>query len=153
MAGTFSQIHIQLVFAVQGRANVIKDEWEERLYRFIAATIKNKGQKPLIINGMPDHIHILLGLRPSMAISDLVRDVKSNSARFINDQKFLKGKFKWQEGYAAFSYSKSQVPAVCRYIENQKEHHKIRSFKDEYLDILKKAEVEFDERYLFEWNE
>lgn len=102
---------------------------------------------------MPDHIHILLGLRPSMAISDLVRDIKSNSARFINEQKFLKGKFHWQEGYAAFSYSKSQVPAVCRYIENQKEHHKIRSFKDEYLDILRNAEVEFDERYLFEWNE
>lgn len=153
MAGTFSQIHIQLVFAVHGRANVIKDEWEDRLYRFIAATIKNKGQKPLIINGMPDHIHILLGLRPSMAISDLVRDIKSNSARFINEQKFLKGKFNWQEGYAAFSYSKSQVPAVCRYIENQKEHHKNHSFKDEYLDILRKAAVEFDERYLFEWNE
>lgn len=153
MAGTFSQIHIQLVFAVQGRAYVINSEWEVRLYQFIAATINNKGQKPLIINGMPDHIHILLGLRPSMAISDLVRDIKSNSARFINEQKFLKGKFNWQEGYAAFSYSKSQVPAVCRYIENQKEHHKIRSFKDEYLDILRKAEVEFDERYLFEWNE
>lgn len=151
MPGTYSQIYIQIVFAVKGRENLIHKEWKDNLHKYIAGIIKGKEQKPIIINGMPDHIHAFFGLRPSLAISDLVRDIKNNSTNFINENKFVKGKFSWQEGYGAFSYSHSQIGAVYDYILNQEEHHKKKSFREEYVDLLKKFEIEYNDKYLFDW--
>ena len=153
MAGTFSQIYIQVVFAVQGRQNLLQREWRQEVFKYMAGIIKNKGQKPIIINGVEDHVHVFLGLKPAMALSDLVRDIKNNSSNFINEHSWIKGKFNWQNGYGAFSYSHSQMDAVYNYIQNQEEHHKQLSFKDEYLDFLKKFEIEHDAKYLFEWLE
>jgi putative transposase len=153
MPGTFSQIYIQVVFAVKGRENLISKEWKEDLHKYIAGIIKGKGQKSIIVNGMPDHIHAFIGLRPAMSISDLVRDIKNNSSNFINDNKFVKGKFSWQEGYGAFSYSHSHIENVYQYILNQEEHHKKKTFKDEYIDFLTKFNVDHDEKYLFDWIE
>jgi REP-associated tyrosine transposase len=151
MPGTFSQLYIQVVFAVKGRNNLIGDDWKNELHKYIAGIIKGKNQKPIIVNGMPDHIHAFIGLRPVMPISDLVRDIKNNSSNFINDKKLVKGKFSWQEGYGAFSYSHSHIDKVYKYILNQEEHHKRKSFREEYMDFLKKFKIEFDEKYLFEW--
>jgi putative transposase len=151
MAGTFSQIYIQIVFAVKGRENIISKVWKDDLHKYIAGIIKGKEQKPIIVNGMPDHIHVFVGLRPSMPISDLVRDIKNNSSNFINNNKLVKGKFSWQEGYGAFSYSHSQIGQVYDYILNQEEHHKKRTFREEYLELLKKFEIEYNEKYLFDW--
>ena len=153
MSGTFSQLYIQVIFAVKGRENLIARSWKDDLHKYIAGIIKGKKQKSIIVNGAPDHIHAFIGLRPSMAISDLVRDIKNNSSNFINDQKFVKGKFSWQEGYGAFSYSHSQIQNVYDYILNQEEHHKKKTFKEEYLDLLKIFDIEFNEKYLFEWIE
>jgi REP element-mobilizing transposase RayT len=153
MAGTFSQVYIQIVFAVKGRENLISKTWKDNLHKYIAGIIKGKEQKPIIVNGMPDHIHAFVGLRPSMPISDLVRDIKNNSSNFINENKLVKGKFSWQEGYGAFSYSHSHIQQVYDYILNQEEHHRKRTFKDEYFELLKKFEIEFNEKYLFEWLE
>ncbi len=151
MPGTFSQIYIQVVFAVKGRDSLISASWEEELYKYITGIIKGKGQKLLAINGMPDHIHFLIGMKPSCCLSDLVREIKKSSNDFIKEKKFTKYKFQWQEGYGAFSYSHSNLDNVIGYIKNQKEHHKKQSFKDEYLSFLKKFEIEFKEEYLFEW--
>lgn len=151
MPGTFSQIYIQIVFAVKGRENLIDSNWGTDLHKYIAGIIKGKNQKSIIVNGMPDHIHVFAGLRPSMAIADLVRDIKNNSSNFINDHKFIKGKFSWQEGYGAFSYSHSHIDKVYNYILNQQEHHKKKTFREEYIGFLKKFEVEYNEKYLFEW--
>jgi putative transposase len=151
MAGTFSQIYIQVVFAVKGRENLINNKWNKELNKYIAGIIKGKDQKSIIVNGMPDHMHVFIGLRPAMAISDLVRDIKNNSSNFINDHKWVKGKFAWQAGYGAFSYSHSYIESVYNYILNQEVHHKKKSFKEEYLEFLKKFAVEYEEKYLFEW--
>ena len=151
MSGTFSQVYVQIVFAVKGRENLIAKSWKDDLHKYIAGIIKGKEQKPIIVNGMPDHIHAFIGLKPSMSISDLVRDVKNNSSNFINQHKFVKDKFSWQEGYGVFSYSHSQISSVYDYILNQEEHHKKRTFKEEYMELLKKFEIEFNEKYLFEW--
>lgn len=151
MAGTFSQIYIHAVFAVKGRENLVQKVWKDELYKYMAGIIKGKEQKPIIVNGMPDHVHLFIGLRPAMAISDLVRDVKNNSSNFINDRKFVKGKFAWQEGYGAFSYSHSQIKNVYEYILNQETHHQKKSFREEYEELLQKFEVEHDKKYLFDW--
>ncbi len=151
MPGTFSQVYIQVVFAVKGRENLINKTWRDELHKYIAGIIKAKEQKPIIVNGVGDHIHAFLGLRPSMSISELVRDLKNNSSNFINEQKFVHGKFSWQEGYGAFSYSQSHIEKVYNYILNQEEHHKRQTFRDEYIGLLKKFEIEFDEKYLFDW--
>ena len=151
MAGTFSQIYIQVVFAVKGRENLISKNWKDELHKYIAGIIKGKEQKPIIVNGMPGHIHAFIGLKPSMAISDLVRDIKNNSSNFINDHKWVKGKFSWQEGYGAFSYAHSQIETVYNYILKQEEHHRKKTFREEYIDFLKNFEVEYNEKYLFEW--
>jgi REP element-mobilizing transposase RayT len=151
MPGTFSQIYIQIIFAVKGRENLISNNWKTELHKYIAGIIKGKGQKPIIVNGMPDHIHAFVGLKPAMCISDLVRDMKNNSSNFVNDNKFVKGKFSWQESYGAFSYSHSHIEKLYRYILNQEKHHKKKTFKEEYLEFLKKFEVEYNEKYLFEW--
>jgi putative transposase len=153
MAGTYSQIYIQIVFAVKGRENLIQKEWKDELNKYMAGIIKAKEQKPIIINGMPDHIHVFVGLKPVMAISDLVRDIKNNSANFINENKFSKTKFAWQEGYGAFSYAHSQIDNVYNYILNQEKHHTKKTFKEEYYDFLQKFNVEFNEKYLFDWIE
>lgn len=151
MPGTFSQIYIQIVFAVKGRENLIAPNWKDKLHKYIAGIIKGKDQKPIIVNGMPDHIHAFIGLKPSMKISDLVRDIKNNSTNFINENKFVRGKFFWQEGYGAFSYSHSQISDVYDYILNQEKHHKKKSFREEYLEFLHKFEIEYNEKYLFKW--
>jgi putative transposase len=152
-AGTFSQIYIQLVFAVKGRQSLISQKWEDELFKYITGIVQNKGQKLMAINGMPDHIHLLIGMKPSCRLSDLVREIKKSSNAWINEQGFIKGKFEWQEGYGAFSYSKSAIDQVAKYVMNQKEHHKKRSFREEYVDFLRKYELPFDERYLFDWLE
>src|SRR5690606_14104836 len=144
MPGTFSQIYVHVVFAVKGRENCIKKEWKEDLYKYIAGIIKNKGQKSIIVNGMPDHVHAFIGLRPAMAISDLVRDIKNNSSNYINDNNLVKGKFCWQEGFGAFSYGHSQLDQVYNYILNQEKHHEKRSFKEEYSELLNKFNVAHD---------
>ncbi|MBZ0180112.1 MAG: IS200/IS605 family transposase [Melioribacteraceae bacterium] len=153
MPGTYSQIYIQIVFAVKGRENLISPKWKDELHKYIAGIIKGKDQKPIIVNGMPDHIHAFIGLKPSMKISDLVRDIKNNSTNYINENKFVRDKFCWQEGYGAFSYSHSQIKDVYNYIANQEEHHRKKSFREEYLEFLKKYEIQYNEKYLFEWNE
>ena len=153
MANTYSQIYIQIVFAVHGRENLIKNEWRNELYKYITGIVKNHEQKLIVIGGVSDHIHILLGIKPNISLSDLVREIKANSSRFVNERKFVRGKFYWQEGFGAFSYSHSQLDAVVRYIENQEAHHAQKSFKDEYKSFLKNFRVEHDEKYLFEWVE
>ena len=153
MAGTFTQIYIQAVFAVNGRSNLLQKPWSDEVFKYMAGIIKNKGQKPIIVNGVANHVHMFVGLQPAMAISDLVRDVKNNTTNFINDRKLIRGKFSWQEGYGAFSYAHSQIETVYNYILRQEEHHKQKTFKEEYLDFLKKFNVEFNEKYLFDWLE
>ncbi|MBN2709427.1 MAG: IS200/IS605 family transposase [Calditrichaceae bacterium] len=149
MPNTYTQIHIHVVFAVQNRISFISKTWEQRLYQYITGIIQNHGHKMLAINGMPDHVHILFGMRPTQSLSDLMRDVKGDSSLWINENKFVVGKFSWQEGYGAFSYSKSQISAVATYIENQKQHHKNKNFVEEYIKILQDFEIEFDEKFIF----
>ncbi len=151
MANTFTQLYTQLVFAVQGRQNIIQNRFEEDVYKYITGIIQNKGHKLISINGMPDHIHIFIGMKPKEAISDLVRDVKKDSSKLINSKNWIRGKFNWQEGFGGFSYGHSQISDVANYIDNQKKHHKKRTFIEEYLELLKKFQIEFDKRYLFEW--
>ena len=153
MPGTFSQIYIQVVFAVKGRENLINKAWKDELHKYIAGIIRGKEQKSIIVNGMADHIHAFIGLKPSLAVSDLVREIKNNSTNFINDNRLVAGKFSWQEGYGAFSYGQSQIEQVYNYILNQEEHHKKSTFREEYIGLLKKFEIEYDEKYLFQWIE
>ena len=149
MANTYTQIHIQAVFAVQNRDCIIQRDWKDELYKYITGIVQNNKHKMLAINGMPDHVHILFGFRPSQSLSDLMQDIKGSSSKWINEKRFIKGKFSWQEGYGAFSYSKSDLPNVIQYIKNQEEHHKKRSFIEEYEDLLKEFEIDYDERFVF----
>ena len=151
MSGTFTQIYIQIIFAVKDRESLIKSSWEEELYKYITGIVQNKGQKMLAINGISNHIHILIGMRPSCCLSDLVREIKKSTSQLIKDKKFTKNKFQWQEGYGSFSYSHSSVDRVIKYILNQKEHHKKETFKEEYINFLQKFNVEYKDEYLFEW--
>lgn len=129
MAGTFTQIYIQAIFAVNGRSNLLQKPWSDEVFKYMAGIIKNKGQKPIIVNGVANHVHMFVGLQPAMAVSDLVRDVKNNTTNFINDRELIRGKFSWQEGYGAFYYAHSQIETVYNYILRQEEHHKnIRIF-------------------------
>ncbi|MBN2117433.1 MAG: IS200/IS605 family transposase [Anaerolineales bacterium] len=153
MAGTYSQIYIQVVFAVKGRENLLCRDWRDEVFKYMCGIIRNKGHKPIIVNGVSDHVHVFVGLKPSMALSDLVRDVKNNSTNFINDQAWIKGKFCWQGGYGAFSYSHSQIENVYNYILNQENHHNKQTFQNEYLDFLRRFEIEHNVKYLFEWME
>ena len=152
-SGTFSQIYIQVIFAVKGRSSLILPKWEDELYKYITGIVQNKDQKMLAINGAHDHIHFLIGMKPTCSLSDLVREVKKSSNKFINEKKFTKYKFGWQDGFGAFSYSHSALDNVIGYIQNQKEHHKKQSFRQEYILFLKKFKVEYNEEYLFEWIE
>ena len=150
MANTYSQIYLHLVFAVKGRDSLINEAFRNELEKYICGIVTLKEQKILAIYCMPDHAHLLISLKPTCSISDFVRDIKNNSSKFINEQKLLKGKFYWQEGYGVFSYSKSQLDKVVKYIIYQPVHHKIKTFKEEYIELLKKFEIEFNEKYLFE---
>ena len=149
MANTYTQIHIHTVFAVQNRLSLIKTDWQDRLYQYIIAIIQNQGHKVLSIGGVSDHIHILFGFRPTQSLSELMQNVKRDSSAWIYKEKLVVGKFSWQEGYGAFSYSKSQIPQVIKYIENQEIHHKKRTFVEEYRKILDDFGLEYDERYIF----
>ena len=151
MANTYSQIYIQTVFAVEGRLSLIRPEFKEELYKYITGIVRNNRQKLIAINGMSDHVHILIGLKPAMALADLVRDIKADSSDFINRKKLVRGRFSWQEGYGAFSYGHSQLGTIIRYIQNQEQHHRRRSFKDEYLTWLKNFEIPFEEKYIFQF--
>jgi REP element-mobilizing transposase RayT len=153
MANTFSQIYIQTVFAVSSRMSLIKPAFKKDLYKYISGIVRNQGQKLIAINGMPDHVHILIGLRPVMALADLVQEIKVDSTNFINKKKWIHGRFSWQEGYGAFSYGHSQLNTVIRYIQNQEKHHGRRSFQKEYLTLLTKFDIAFDEKYVFEFFE
>lgn len=149
MANIYTQIYTHIVFSVKNRQNLIYENFRDELYKYITGITRNKHHKLLAINGMPDHVHIFIGLNPKISVSDAVRDIKTNSSKFINDRNFTKGRFEWQKGFGAFSYSHSQINAVVKYIKNQESHHKKRTFKEEYLELLKRFNVEYDERYVF----
>jgi len=150
MANTYTQIYIQVVFSVQGRQSLISREHKEELYKYISGIVRNKKQKLIAIDGTADHVHVFLGIKPDIALSDLVRDIKNNSSKFVNEKKWTRGKFNWQEGFGAFSYGHSQIDAVVKYIQNQERHHAKRTFREEYLEMLEKFSVQFDERYVFQ---
>ena len=149
MSNTYTQIHIHFVFAVKFRSALIQKEWKNELLKYITGIFQHNNHKVLQINSMPDHIHILIGMRPTQSISSLIQNVKTESSKWINAHKLCKSTFAWQEGYGAFSYSKSQVPDVIRYIQNQELHHKKETFIDEYRHLLNTHEIEFEEQYIF----
>ncbi len=151
MANTYSQIYIQVIFAVQNRDALISPKWEEELFRYITGIVQNKGQKMLSINGTLNHIHFFIGMKPSCCLSDLIREVKKSSGNFIKEKRFTPFRFQWQEGFGAFSYGHSQITDVIKYIENQKEHHRKKTFREEYMAFLKAFEIEFKDEYVFEW--
>ena len=149
MANTYTQLFIQAIFVVKGRDNIIKSNWKDELYKYITGIIKNKKNTLLAINGIPNHIHLLFALNPDYSLSSLMKEVKRCSSLFINENKWVVGKFEWQPGYGAFSYSKSQIDAVCKYIMNQEQHHKVKTFREEYEEFLKKYNIQYDKRYIF----
>jgi REP element-mobilizing transposase RayT len=151
MANTYTQNYVQIVFAVYGRFNFIQEVIREEVEKYICGIIQGSKSKPLSIYCNPDHVHILIGLHPDISVSAITRDIKACSSKWINENHLIAYKFKWQDGFGSFTYSKSQIDSVCKYILNQPYHHRRRSFKEEYLDILKKVEMKYDDRYLFEW--
>ncbi len=153
MANTYSQIYIHVVFAVQGRASLLHDPWRNEIFKYMSGIIIKKQQKPIIVNGVADHVHLFIGMKPSIALSDLVREIKNNTSNFINEKKVIRGKFEWQPGFGAFSYAHSQLDSVYHYILNQENHHQRKSFKEEYLELLRKFDVGYEPQYLFDWQE
>jgi REP element-mobilizing transposase RayT len=152
--GTFTQMYVQLVFAVKNRDAELKKYFRGRVFEYMSGIITNLKHKSIIINGTSNHVHILLGLNPSVSISDTVHDIKRSSSLLINNEKLCSCRFSWQEGYGGFTYSRSQIADVYYYIENQESHHKRRTFREEYIDILTKNEIEFDQQFLFDfWND
>ena len=153
MANTYTKIYIQVVFAVQGRQCLIEPDHKEEIYKYITGIVTNQGQKMLQINGVADHVHLLIGMKPNIALSDIVRDVKAGSSKFINEKRWIKGKFNWQEGFGAFSYGHSQLDKVIQYIRDQEKHHRQNSFKDEYMTLLRKFDIAFEDKYVFDFIE
>ena len=149
MSNTYTQMHFQFVFAVQNRISLIQPQWRDKLYAYITGTVQNHNHKMIIINGMADHLHLVVGMRPTQSVSDLLKCIKKDSSQWINDNKFTQGKFNWQEGYGAFTYKKSDLPFLIEYVKNQEDHHHIKSFLDEYRDLLQEFKMEYDERYIF----
>ena len=149
MANTYTQIYLHIVFAVEGRQYLLPPEHNDELQKYISGILSAQNQKLISINNLPDHLHMLVGLRPDSCLSDLVRDVKACSSKFINEKRWVAGRFSWQEGFGAFSHSRSQLGTVIRYIENQQKHHARRPFREEYLALLQKFGVEYDPRYIF----
>lgn len=148
MANTFTQIYLHLVFAVQNRISLIQPDWKDELYKYITGILRNNNHKLIAINGMPNHLHIAVGYKPHQLIPDLLQDIKGNSSTWINEKKFVRGHFNWQAGYGAFSFSHSQIDAVAKYIINQEKHHKKQTFREECIQLLKKYDVPFDEKYI-----
>ncbi len=153
MANTFTQIYVHIVFSVKGRQNFIQKSWKDELHKYICGIVNGKDQKVYAIGGMADHIHLLVSIKPTISISDLVRDMKANSSKWINEKQYVVGKFQWQEGFGAFSYGQSQLDIVITYINNQEQHHEQKTFKDEYMELLQRFNIIYDEKYLFEWIE
>ena len=153
MADTYTKLYVHIIFAVKNREAMIHPRWESELFKYITGIVSNKGQKLLAINGTSNHIHLLIGMKPDISLSDLVREIKKSSNTFINDKKYTFFRFSWQEGFGAFSYSESQIDNVVRYIHSQKEHHKKSTFRDEYIKFLKSFRVDFKGDYLFDWLE
>jgi putative transposase len=153
VANTYSQIYIHIVFAVEGRQSLIEPAHNDELQKYITGIVSGQKQKLIAINNMPDHVHMFVGLRADIALSDLVRDIKAGSSGFINRQAWVRGRFGWQEGFGAFSYSRSQLDTVVRYIQQQQNHHARKTFREEYVELLKKFGVDYDERYLFKHTE
>jgi len=151
MPNTYTQLYIQFVFAVKHRESLIKREWKDDLYKYVTGIVQNNKCKMLAVGGMPDHIHIFIGYKPTIAIPDLIKDIKLASGSWINDNRLTSHRFNWQEGYGAFSYRLRDVDDICRYIQNQEAHHKGISFKDEYVGLLKDFAIEYDEKYLFDF--
>lgn len=151
MANTYSQIYIHVVFATRYRENIISKEWRDDLHRYIAGIITNTGAKSLAVGGWNDHVHLFFGMPPTLLIPELVNRVKANSSKWVNENRLMKGKFRWQSGYGAFSYSKNQRDIIIKYIKNQEEHHRSMSFKEEYVKTLTDFGVDYDARYLFEF--
>lgn len=149
MANTYTQIYIHYVFAVQNRIGLIQNQWRDELYKYMTGIITNNGHKLLSIGGMPDHVHALVSMSPKQSPSDLMYDIKRSSSLWINEKRLVMGLFSWQEGFGAFSYGKSQIPNVVSYIETQENHHKKRTFMEEYLDFLKLFDIEYNEQYVF----
>jgi len=149
MANTYTQIYIHYVFAVQNRLSLIQSKWKNDLHKYMAGIVEQQGHKLLQINGMSDHVHALVSMNPKQSPSDLMFHVKRSSSLWVNESRFVMGKFSWQEGFGAFSYGKSQISNVVNYIENQEIHHKKRNFREEYLELLKLFEIEYDEQYVF----
>lgn len=149
MANTYTQIYIHIVFAVENRISLIKDQWQEELHKYITGIIQNHKHKLIAINSMADHIHIFIGMKPIQALSDLLQDIKEYSSKWINQNKFVLGHFNWQAGYGAFSYSHSHIDSVVKYIYNQKRHHQKKTFRQEYIEFLEKFHIEYDDRYIF----
>lgn len=149
MANTYTQIYIHVVFAVEGRQNLIQPQHNDELQKYITGIITSQRQKLIAINNMPDHLHLLIGLRPDASLSDLVRDVKACSSKFINEKRWVGGRFSWQEGFGAFSYSRSQLGVIIRYIQNQQKHHANKTFREEYIELLEKFNVDYDPKYIF----
>lgn len=152
MANTYTSIYIHLVFAVKWRLNLISKEWKDDLYKYISGIVAHKNQKLMIINGMPDHLHLLLSINQDCVISDLVRDIKSNSSKWINQNNLVKGRFEWQSGFGVFSISHFDIKKIIKYVENQETHHASNSFRVEYTNFLKSHEVDFKNEYLFEFS-
>lgn len=153
MANTYTQMYLHLIFAVQARLNLIRPEFQEELEKYITGIITNRNQKLIAINAMPDHLHLLIGIKPDIRLSDLVRDIKTSSTKFIQEHRWVKGKFSWQEGFGAFSYSHSQLNSVIAYIQNQQKHHTKKSFQEEYLTMLQKFNISFNAKYIFNFIE
>ena len=153
MANTYSQVYLQFIFAVKGRQSLINPKHNEELQKYITGIAQNRKQKILAINNVPNHLHLLIGFNTTMSMADFMEELKAISSKFINEKGWMPGRFEWQRGYGVFSYSRSQIDGVVKYIMNQQEHHKKRTFKEEYLDFLRKFEAEYDEKYLFEWVE
>ena len=153
MANTYTQIYLHIVFAVEGRQNLIAPEHNDELQKYITGIVTAQKHKLIAINNMPDHLHLLVGLRPDAALSDLVRDVKAGSSKFINEKHWVMGRFSWQEGFGAFSHARSQLDTVILYIQNQQKHHAKQSFQDEYVELLEKFGVEYDHKYIFKTDE
>ena len=150
MANTYTQLYVHVVYAVESRDNLIAPKWKNELYKYITGIITNKNQKLMAVNGMADHVHILIGLKPDCNLSDLVRDIKENSAKFINDKNWIAGKFEWQTGFGAFTIGQSQIDKTVKYILNQEEHHRERTFRDEYINFLKAYKIDFKPEYVFQ---
>lgn len=150
MANTYHQIYLQTIFAVKFRKAAINKKWQSQLFGVIGNLINEKDCKTIIVNGVKDHVHCFIGLKPVVSISDLMKTVKAKSSRYVNDHHLTAERFEWQEGYGVFSYAQSQVDSVFKYIQNQEAHHKKQTFRDEYLEFLEKFNVEYDERYIFQ---